>query len=108
DIRVRAPQNVIVVPSLQGEQSLAGRMRIVDPAHRSDPQLAYGIHYPSLTRGIAFWDKTFGTASASIPVIVSEWDANSTTGCVPNAGHGPGPAGLPGQQAHRGGGLCLR
>ncbi len=85
DIRVRAPQNVIVVPSLQGEQSLAGRMRIVDPAHRSDPQLAYGIHYPSLTRGIAFWDKTFGTASASIPVIVSEWDANSTTGCVPNA-----------------------
>jgi hypothetical protein len=85
DVRARAPQNVIIVPSLNGEQSLAGRMRLTDPAHRSDPQLAYGIHYPSLTRGIGFWDKTFGTASASIPVIVSEWDANSTTGCVPNA-----------------------
>jgi Cellulase (glycosyl hydrolase family 5) len=71
DIRAQAPQNIIIVPS--------------DPAHRSDPQLAYGIHYPSLTRGITFWDKTFGTASASIPVIVTEWDANSTTGCVPNA-----------------------
>ena len=85
DIRARAPQNIIIVPSLNGEQSLAGRMRIIDPAHRSDPQLAYGIHYPSLTRGIGFWDKTFGTASASIPVIVSEWDANSVTGCVPTA-----------------------
>jgi hypothetical protein len=85
DIRARAPQNIIIVPSLNGEQSLAGRMPVFDPAHRSDPQLAYGIHYPSLTRGITFWDKTFGTASASIPVIVTEWDANSTTGCVPNA-----------------------
>jgi hypothetical protein len=85
DIRVRAPQNVIIVPSLNGEQSLAGRMRVVDPAHRSDPQLAYGIHYPSLTRGITFWDRAFGTASASIPVIVTEWDANSVTGCVPHA-----------------------
>ncbi len=85
DIRARAPQNIVIVPSLNGEQSLAGRMRLIDPAHRSDPQLAYGIHYPSLTRGITFWDKTFGTASASIPVIVTEWDANSVTGCVPHA-----------------------
>ena len=89
DIRARAPQNIIIVPSLGGEQSLAGRMPVVDPAHRSDPQLAYGIHYPSLTRGITFWDRAFGTASASIPVIVTEWDANSVTGCVPNA---PGTA----------------
>ncbi len=85
DIRARAPQNIIIVPSLNGEQSLAGRMRVFDPVHRSDPQLAYGVHYPSLTRGISFWDRTFGTASASIPVIVTEWDANSVTGCVPNA-----------------------
>jgi hypothetical protein len=84
-IRALAPQNVIIVPSLNGEQSMAGRMRVIDPVHRGDPQLAYGIHYPSLTRGITFWDKTFGTASASVPVIVTEWDANSTTGCVPNA-----------------------
>jgi hypothetical protein len=85
EIRGTAPQNVIIVPGLAGEQSLAGRLHLIDPAHRSDPQLAYGIHYPSLTRGITFWDKTFGIASASIPVIVTEWDANSTTGCAPDA-----------------------
>ncbi len=85
DVRARAPQNVIIVPGLNGEQSLAGRMRVIDPVHRADPQLAYGIHYPSLTRGSTFWDKAFGTASASIPVIVTEWDANSTTRCASNA-----------------------
>ncbi|MFZ1997390.1 MAG: cellulase family glycosylhydrolase, partial [Solirubrobacteraceae bacterium] len=85
DIRARAPQNVIVVPSLNGEQSLAGRMHVIDPSHRSNPQLAYGVHYPSLTRGITSWDRAFGTASAAIPVIVTEWDANSTTNCVPHA-----------------------
>jgi Cellulase (glycosyl hydrolase family 5) len=83
-IRSQAPDNVIVVPGLKGEQSLAGRMRIVDPAHRADPQLAYGVHYPSLSRGVTYWDKTFGTTSAAVPVIVSEWDGNSTTNCVPN------------------------
>ena len=84
-IRSQAPDNVIIVPGLQGEQSLAGRMRVIDTAHRTDPQLAYGIHYPSLSRGIPYWDATFGTASASVPVIVTEWDANSTTNCVPNS-----------------------
>src|SRR6185437_2558274 len=79
DIRLRAPQDVIVVPSLQGEQSLPGRMRIVDAAHRSDPQLAYGLPYPSLTRGIAFWDQAFGTDSASIPLILYDCDDKSTT-----------------------------
>ena len=83
-IRSQAPDNVIIVPGLKGEQSLAGRMRIVDPAHRADSQLAYGVHYPSLSRGVTYWDKTFGTTSASVPVIVSEWDGNSTTNCVPN------------------------
>jgi endoglucanase len=84
-IRTIAPRNVIIVPSLGGEQSLAGRLRLTDPAHPGDPQLAYGIHYPSLTRGSTFWDRTFGTTSAAVPVIVTEWDANSTTGCVADA-----------------------
>jgi hypothetical protein len=84
-IRAQAPSNVIIVPGLKGEQSLDGRMPITDPGHRGDPQLAYGVHYPSLSRGVTYWDKTFGTASASVPVIVTEWDGNSTTNCVPNA-----------------------
>jgi len=85
DIRTLAPQNVIIVPALAGEQSLAGRLALTDPAHPGDSRLAYGIHYPSLTRGITSWDKAFGAASATVPVIVTEWDANSTTGCVANA-----------------------
>jgi endoglucanase len=85
EIRAQAPQNVIIVPSLNGEQSLFGRMSLIDPAHRGDPQLAYGIHYPSLPRGIPAWDRTFGNVSGAVPVLVTEWDANSTTGCVPNA-----------------------
>ncbi len=85
DIRIVAPNNVIIVPGLNGEQSLAGRLPLVDPAHRGDPQLAYGVHYPSMTRGIPFWDKTFGTTSAAFPIVVTEWDANSTTGCTANA-----------------------
>jgi Cellulase (glycosyl hydrolase family 5) len=84
EIRSVAPTNVIIVPGLKGQQSLAGRMRLVDPANRGDPQLAYGVHYPTLSRDPPFWDKTFGTASASVPVIVTEWDGNSTTNCVPN------------------------
>jgi Cellulase (glycosyl hydrolase family 5) len=91
DIRTLAPQNVIIVPGLGGEQSLSGRVPLSDPAHPGDPQLAYGIHYPSLTRGSPFWDKTFGDASAKVPVIVTEWDANSTTSCVADA---PGQAQL--------------
>jgi hypothetical protein len=83
-IRTQAPANVIIVPGLKGEQSLGGRMRVVDPAHRSDPQLAYGVHYPSLSRGVTYWDNTFGTTSAAVPVIVTEWDGNSTTNCVPD------------------------
>ena len=84
EIRTQARSNVIIVPGLKGQQSLGGRLRLVDPANRGDPQLAYGVHYPSLSRDAPFWDKTFGTASASVPVIVTEWDGNSTTNCVPN------------------------
>jgi hypothetical protein len=85
EIRAQAPQNVIIVPSLNGEKSLFGRMSLVDPAHRGDPQIVYGIHYPSLPGGIPAWDKTFGDISGSVPILVTEWDANSTTGCVSDA-----------------------
>jgi hypothetical protein len=85
EIRAPAPDNVIIVPGLAGEQSLAGRPALVDPAHPRDPQLAYGIHYPSMTKGISSWDKAFGAAAGSEPVIVTEWDANSTTNCIPGA-----------------------
>jgi hypothetical protein len=84
-IRPLAPQNVIVVPGLGGEQTLAGMPALTDPADPADPQLAYGIHYPSMTKGSTTWDRAFGDTSARVPIIVTEWDANSTTNCLAQA-----------------------
>ncbi len=85
EIRTVAPSNVIVIPGLAGEQTLAGLPGLTDPADPSDPQLAYGIHYPSLTKGLSTWERAFGRISGRVPVIVSEWQANATTNCVANA-----------------------
>ena len=85
EIRSAAPANVIVVPGLAGEQTLAGMPALTDPAHPADPQLAYGLHYPSLTKGMASWERAFGRISGRVPVIVTEWQANATTNCVAHA-----------------------
>jgi Cellulase (glycosyl hydrolase family 5) len=82
-IRADGAGNVIVVPALGGETNLAGMPALTDPTDPSDPQLAYGIHYPNLTTGITAWDKAFGNFSAKAPVIVTEWDgAAITPGCT--------------------------
>jgi hypothetical protein len=79
DVRRDGADNVIIVPGLGAEQTLAGMPALTDPANPSNPQLAYGIHYPSLTAAGA-WNREFGKMSATKPVIVTEWYANS----VPN------------------------
>ena len=85
-IRTDGAGNVIVVPALGGETNLAGMPALTDPTDPSDPQLAYGIHYPNLTTGITAWDKAFGNFSAKAPVIVTEWDgAGITPGCTANS-----------------------
>lgn len=84
-IRGQDADNVIVIPGLAGEQTLAGMPTVVDPASPQEPQLAYGIHYPSLNRGVTTWDREFGARSAVVPVIVTEWNANSTTNCASSA-----------------------
>jgi hypothetical protein len=82
-IRADGAGNVIVVPSLGGETNLAGMPALSDPTNPSDPQLAYGIHYPNLATGITAWDKAFGSFSAKAPVIITEWDgAGITGGCT--------------------------
>jgi len=84
-IRAEGADNVIIVPALGGETNLAGIPTLNDPANPSDPQLAYGIHYPNLTIGVTAWDQAFGNFSAKAPVIVTEWDAAGITGgCTPN------------------------
>lgn len=85
DIRSDGADNVIIVPGLTGEQTLAAMPQVWDPASPLDPQLAYGIHYPSATQGSRAWDRKFGDASASVPVIVTEWDLNGVTRCVTDA-----------------------
>jgi Cellulase (glycosyl hydrolase family 5) len=84
-IRQSAPSNVIVVPGLKGEQTLAGMPVLSDPSNPTDPQFAYGVHYPSLSLGSLKWDHQFGNLSAKVPVIVTEWDQNSWHDCVDNA-----------------------
>jgi Cellulase (glycosyl hydrolase family 5) len=85
-IRADGAGNVIVVPALGGETNLAGMPALTDPTDPSDPQLAYGVHYPNLTTGITAWDKAFGNFSAKGPVIVTEWDgAGITPDCTANS-----------------------
>jgi endoglucanase len=84
DIRTAGASNVIIVPGLAGEGTLAGMPTLTDPASPSSPQLAYGVHYPSLSGGSTVWDRKFGEASSSVPVLVTEWYANSFHLCTSN------------------------
>jgi hypothetical protein len=77
DIRQDGADNVIIVPGLAAEFSLAGMPAVTDPANPFNPQLAYGVHYPSLTAGVGAWNAEFGRMSATAPVIVTEWYASS-------------------------------
>ncbi len=79
NIRQDGAGNVIIVPGLAAEFSLAGMPPLTDPANPFNPQLAYGIHYPSLTAGAGAWNSEFGNMSATEPVIVTEWYASSAT-----------------------------
>jgi endoglucanase len=85
EIRALGADNVIILPGLAGEQTLAGMPRITDPADPADPQLAYGIHYPNLNLTSDAWDNQFGNLAERVPVVVTEWQANGTTNCVPDA-----------------------
>jgi hypothetical protein len=77
DIRQDGAGNVIIVPGLAAEFSLAGMPPVADPANPFNPQLAYGVHYPSLEGGPGAWNSEFAKMSQSEPVIVTEWYANS-------------------------------
>lgn len=85
EIRARGAKNVIIVPGASMERTIAGMPPLTDPASPADPQLAYGIHYPSLIAGWPHWQQEFGAASAQVPVVVTEWNADSMGTCVPTA-----------------------
>jgi hypothetical protein len=77
DIRQDGAGNVIIVPGLAAEFSLAGMPPVADPANPFNPQLAYGVHYPSLEGGPGAWNSEFAKMSQTEPVIVTEWYASS-------------------------------
>jgi hypothetical protein len=81
-IRAQGAHNVIVVPGLAGQRILTGHPPLRDPASPHNPQLAYGVHYPSLAKTTTQWGRDFGNTT-SAPVIVTEWDANSSYYCLP-------------------------
>jgi hypothetical protein len=85
EIRAAGAGNVIILPGLAGEQTLAGKPKVTDPANPGDPQLAFGIHYPNLTQTPDEWDTEFGENAGNVPVIVTEWQADGTTNCVADA-----------------------
>ncbi len=82
DIRTAGAGNVIIVPGLNGESTLNSMPAVTDPANPTDPQLAYGMHYPQLGSGSTLWDREFGNVSATVPVIVTEWYASSIHNCI--------------------------
>ncbi len=82
DIRQDGAGNVIIVPGLGAESSLAGMPVLTDPGNPTNPQFAYGVHYPSMSGSVGAWDGEFGKMSAAEPVIVTEWYASSTHNCV--------------------------
>jgi endoglucanase len=84
-IRADGAKNVIIVPGLDFERTLAGMPPVTDPASRLNPQLAYGIHDPPLSAPAA-WQYEFGEASTHVPVIVTEWNPSAeSSGCDPAA-----------------------
>jgi len=85
DIRAAGADNVIVLPGLNTGTTLAGVPKVTDPASPTNPQFAYSIHYPLLTAPPTTWDAAFGNFSANHPVILTEWNANSTTNCIPSS-----------------------
>jgi hypothetical protein len=85
EIRTAGADNVIILPGLAGETTFAGMPTLSDPANPSDPQLAYGVHYPDLTQESSEWDSEFGDISGRLPVIVTEWQANAFTNCIADA-----------------------
>ena len=85
DIRADGADNVIILPGLNTEQTLAGVPKVTDPTSPQDPQFAYAVHYPLLTAPPTTWDAAFGNLAAKKPVILTEWNANSTTNCIASA-----------------------
>jgi len=76
DIRGLGNTNVAIADGLNLAERLAGLTALTD----STGNLMYGIHPYFYTAGQSWWDSQYGTPSASVPVIATEWNY-TPSGC---------------------------
>jgi chitodextrinase len=69
-VRALGATNVLIVDGLDKAEKLDGLLPVSD----STGQLMYGVHPYFFDNGLTWWDQKFGTASASYPVIATEWN----------------------------------
>ncbi len=75
-IRGLGNTNVVIADGLNMAERLSGLTTLSDSASA----LMYGIHPYFYTSGQSWWDSQYGTPSASVPVIATEWNYESS-GC---------------------------
>lgn len=68
-VRGLGAKNVLIVDGLDTAERLAGLTPLTDPLG----QLMYGVHPYYYQLGVSWWDQMYGTASATYPVIATEW-----------------------------------
>lgn len=69
-VRGLGAKNVLIADVLDKGEKMNGLLPLSDGAS----QLMYGIHPYFFDNGVTWWDQKFGTASATYPVIATEWN----------------------------------
>ena len=95
-IRGAGANNVIIIPGLQLEKSLAGIPIPYDPINN----FAFGVHTPDLDMGPSGWDRDFGYLTSRYPVVLTEWVAGSKSPMCSDNAEVAGPQFLSYVKAH--------
>jgi hypothetical protein len=76
-IRASGSHNVVIADGAQFARNLTDVPRLRDPLGR----VAYGVHpyFDGVDRDPSHWDSAFGSLSAEVPVIATEWNAHSSS-----------------------------
>ena len=75
-LRGLGSRNVLVADVARLGERTTGLPRLTDPLGR----LAYGIHPYVYTAGPAWWERQYGAAAASVPLVATEWN-HLAAGC---------------------------
>jgi fibronectin type 3 domain-containing protein len=72
-VRALGAKNVLIADVLDKGEKMNGLLPLTD----SGSQLMYGIHPYFFDNGLTWWNDKFGTASATYPVVATEWNFRS-------------------------------